>query len=524
MSWFPGGTRLLISGAAGPGISGMWTVATIGGELRKVQDNVGQAALSPDGSRIVFERQHELWQMGPNGENPERLFEVPSSLQVADHAGYLNCSNLSFSPDGRWITYVHKLSETDPLVLEARLLEDGRIATILKYPDLRNYSWLSSNKIVLDRWEAPDQPFSNLWQIDVDPKKMKADGRPRRLTNWAGFAVETMSASRDGKLLSATRRMDQSYILVGKLADAANNLADLHRISLEDRIEWPGGWSGDSKALLFQSNRTGNMNIFRQRVDATNAEPVIMDHNDSWAPLVSPDKQWVLYFTWSRSTAHVNTASLMRKPLAEDGTPELILEAKGSVGSGQTFYHSGSVGRSRVLIPAMTGHPAFRCPSRPNTSCVLSEAGPRETVFYSFAPIPATAKTEIFRVPVEDPEALAWDLSPDGSQIAYSEYNWRSASIHIREVSGSTVRDIPIKGLPELTTLTWSADSNSFFVTNYRHTESSLFHVTLDGRYHVLYKGAKEVEGPRVSPDGHYLAFGDVRSASNVWLVEGFPN
>jgi hypothetical protein len=36
-------------------------------------------------------------------------------------------------------------------------------------------------------------------------------------------------------------------------------------------------------------------------------------------------------------------------------------------------------------------------------------------------------------------------------------------------------------------------------------------------------KGAKEVEAARPSPDGHHLAFGDVVSASNVWLVEGFP-
>jgi len=70
-------------------------------------------------------------------------------------------------------------------------------------------------------------------------------------------------------------------------------------------------------------------------------------------------------------------------------------------------------------------------------------------------------------------------------------------------------------------TLAWSADGRSLFVTNFAPEGSSLLHVTLDGKYRVLYKGAKEVELPRPSPDGRALAFGEVVSASNVWLIEG---
>jgi len=77
--------------------------------------------------------------------------------------------------------------------------------------------------------------------------------------------------------------------------------------------------------------------------------------------------------------------------------------------------------------------------------------------------------------------------------------------------------------LTELSSLSWSADGKSFFATTFAVTGSSLYHITHEGKYSVLYKGAKEVEGARPSPDGRYLAFGDVQSASNVWVVEGFP-
>ena len=515
MNWFPGGTKLLISGPGGNGITGIWTLATIGGGIRKIQEDVGQAALSPDGSRIVFERGQKLWQMGLNGENPAPLAGAPHGPRFAGIMGCENCPGLSWSPDGRWLTYLRVTGETEPIVLEARLPETGRIVTILEDPNLRGYVWLSPTKIVLDRWEAPDKPYSNLWQIAIDPKEIKAVGTPRRLTNWAGFAVRSITASRDGKMLAITRGTDQSNILVGELAGHGNSLLHLRRLSPEDRVEWPGGWSSDSKALLFQTDRTGNMNIFRQRIDSTNAEPVVIDQNDNRSPVLSPNKEWVVYFAWPRSAPEANTAKLMRKPVA-GGAPELILEARGLAGSAQTSY--------RVLLPTITGQPAFRCPSKPDTPCVLSEADPREVVFYSFSPVPAVVRSEMFRVQVDNPNAVAWDLSPDGSRLAYAEADWQPAStIHIRELRTGTTRNISLRGVTLASTLAWSADGKSLFITTFALTGSSLYHVTLDGKYQVLYEGAKEVEDAKPSPDGRYLAFGDVVSACNVWLVEGFP-
>jgi eukaryotic-like serine/threonine-protein kinase len=504
----------MINGSAGNGITGIWTLTTDGGGFQQLQSGTGEATLSADGSRIVFEKKQELWQMGPNGENLVRLISLPQGPQLAGHAGLFTWSNLAWSPDGRWLTYLRKTDENGSLVLEGRLLEDGRTVTILTDPDLRGYCWLSANKVMLNRWEAPDKPFSNLWEVDIDPHRMEAVSRPHRLTNWAGFAVLNMNATQDGKRIALTRKTDQSNILIGELTDNGNSLSQPRRIGTQDRVEWPGGWSADSKALLFQSDRTGNMNLFRQPIDATDAEVVVTDQNDNRAPSLGPDRAWVLYFAWPRSGTKVNTAGLMRRPVG-GGLPELVLEAKVLRGAAQASY--------RVVLPTMVGQPAFRCPSKSRTSCVLSEAGPHEVTFYSFVPEPGAVKTEMFRIQTDHPDGLAWDLSPDGSQIAYAEYSWQSASIHIRELTTNVTRDIPLKGLTELSTLSWSADGKGFFATTFAVTGSTLYHVTAEGKYSVLYKGAKEVEGARSSPDGRYLAFGDVQSASNVWVLEGFP-
>lgn len=525
MSWFPGGTKLLISGQGGSGIWGIWTLSTLSGEIRKLQDTTGSAALSPDGSRVVFERQEELWQMGPNGENPASLVAAPPGQPFGGHAGFARFSNLTWSPDGRWLTYLRKAYATSPsslqyearpanaVVLEARIPGSDTATTVFEDPDLRSFCWISPTQIVMDRWESPDRPFSNLWQIDVDPQTMRATDSARRLTNWAGFAIGTMSASISSGRLVLTRRLDKSDIYVAGLADRGNKLNRRRRINREDRIEWPGGWSADSQWLLFQSDRTGNMSIFKQRIDSANAELVAASKEDHRGPLFSPDQQWILFFAWPRSAGPVVTGRLIRVPVG-GGSPETILEAKHMSDSTQAS--------DLILLPTAARHPGFRCSSAPAGSCVLSEAGANEVVFSSFAPVPSAVRSEIFRISAKNPADLAWDLTPNGSRIAYSEYELRSASIHILDLQSRATREVRLQGWAELTSLAWSADGQSLFVTSFSPTGSSLLRVTLDGRFWVLFKAAKDVELPKPSPDGRSLAFSEIVSASNVWLLEGF--
>jgi WD40 repeat protein len=400
------------------------------------------------------------------------------------------------------------------MVLEARLADTGGVTTILDDPDLRGYAWLSATHIVVDRWEGPDRPFSNLWEIDVDPRKMRTLDKPRRLTNWAGFAIEKMSSSPDTRRLVITKRLDASVIVVGELGDHGDTLSAPRRLSSEERTEWPGGWSADSKTLLFQSDRTGNMNIYRQALNAPNAEPVATNPQDDRAPGFSPDGRWALYLAWPRSADAVKVGRLMRTPIG-GGSPEVVLETKGFPGSAQT---SG-----RVILTTNTGQPAFRCPSKAGARCVLSEAESDSVVFSAFSPVTSAVKSTMFRIPAKDPNRISWSLSPDGSRIAYSESDLRSATLHIRELGSDVTHDISLPDRAELSTIEWAADGKSVFTTFFAPDGSSILHVTLDGRTHEIHRVPKDVETPRASPDGRHLAFGEVLSSSNVWVLEGFP-
>jgi Tol biopolymer transport system component len=487
---------------------GIWTLATVGGELRKIHDGGYGAVLSPDGSRIAFLSNRDIWLMRSNGEEPARMLPAAPGE---------NLSDLNWSPDGRWLTYRRSIRQSGVRILEARIPGAADTAKIFESPDLEGFCWLSAGVIVLNLWEAPAQPTSNLWEIHMDPKRMQPAGKPLRLTNWAGFALghDVLSASSDGRRLVIAKEADQSDVFMGEFADHGDTLRHVRRLTSNERVDWPGGWSSDSRWLLFQSDLTGRMSIFRastQTDEPTNPETLVADEADNRAPILSPDGKWILYLSWRGGAGGPKSAKIMRIPPG-GGSAEPILETQGSLG----FLTSG-----HVVVPTTAGHPAFRCPTRPGASCVLSEVIGNDIVFSSFEPAPSAVRTEVFRLKAGDPTNVFWDLSPDGSRIAYGERGSHSL-IRVREVRAETTREIPLPAWPDVYTVGWAADGTSLFATDFAPTGSSLLHISLDGKARVLYKGAKELELPKASPDGRYLAFGEVVSNSNVWLVENLP-
>jgi Tol biopolymer transport system component len=447
--------------------------------------------------------------MGANGEDPVRLVSSDAQSALAHVSSGQDLSDISWSPDGRWLTYLRRAGEKSTTFLDVLAFGTGSTVTIYSDPVLRGYSWLSENHIVLNRLEAPNVPFSNVWDLQLDPKKMKALDGPRRLTNWAGFTVGAMSASKDGQRLAITRESDHSNVFVGELLARGEKLMHVRRFTTEQRADWPGVWGTDSKSLLFESDRTGRMSIFQQRLESSNPESVLADENENRSPSLSPDGQWILYLAQRRG---IPQARIMRIPIS-GGSPELIIKTNASRGLETLTVDN---------VPAPVGQPAFRCPGRLGAPCVLSEATEKQTVFSSFDPLPSAAKTELFRIDTNNPNNVYWDLSPNGSRVAYGD---RGAPpvIHVRELKQGATRDITIPQWPELLTVGWSADGGSLFATNFAPTGSSLLHISLDGKVDLLYKSTKDAELPKASPDGHYLAFGAVESSSNVWLIEGIP-
>src|SRR5579862_8563464 len=203
----------------------------------------------------------------------------------------------------------------------------------------------------------------------------------------------------------------------------------------------------------------------------------------------------------------------MMRMAAGGGPPQTILEVKGYPGSARVRRETGM----RVLTA--TGQPDFRCPREPGHGCILSEADGDKLTFYQFDP-QVGKKTEAAQRIVHG--TATWDLSPDGSKIALAETG-RNDRIEILTTGGSEWRESPTKGFWLISDIGWAADGASLFVTGTAPENGSILrHVSLDGASELLYKADAWLERPLASPDGHYLAFGQATSSSNVWTIENF--
>jgi Tol biopolymer transport system component len=150
---------------------------------------------------------------------------------------------------------------------------------------------------------------------------------------------------------------------------------------------------------------------------------------------------------------------------------------------------------------------------------VVSELVQSQVVFTAFDPV-AGRKGELVRIDV-DPSAYSfWDLSPDGRWIAFGAREEASDRIRLLPLAGQAPREISAGGWTHLEFAAWAPDGRALYVTGWASIGAPLLRVPLEGEAQLLYKGGYYVENPVPSPDGRYLAFGELILERNAWVIE----
>ena len=112
--------------------------------------------------------------------------------------------------------------------------------------------------------------------------------RPRRLTSWNDFNFNYLDISADGKRLSFIRDRMAGNVYVGQLASGGARLAATRRLTFDQWMDWPTGWTRDSKSVLFHSNRNGVLDIFRQATDAREVRAMATGQEERTDARMSP--------------------------------------------------------------------------------------------------------------------------------------------------------------------------------------------------------------------------------------------
>jgi Tol biopolymer transport system component len=240
---------------------------------------------------------------------------------------------------------------------------------------------------------------------------------------------------------------------------------------------------------LFESDRNGTSGIFKQQINATDAQAVIIGQQRPHHPRISAGGEWILYAEGANR--------LMRVPIA-GGSQQFVLEMRDGAD--------------------------FTCSRSSAGQCVLSENSQdgKQLTLTAFDPVRGRGKV-LRTIPKDAAASFVGEISPDGTVFAMAKSF--EPEIHIRLLSlvGNTDREITVKGWPGITGLNWSADGKGLFCGSFSPRADTVMYVDLEGNARVLWQniGGFATWG-LPSPDGRYLAIrSDVRN-SNVWMLEGF--
>jgi len=504
VSWYPDSTTLLLTGPSANGqIMSLYSVPFIGGPPRWIQDDVWRAAVSPGGDAIAFIRARfpvrDVWIMGSAGEDAKRLLKG----DAAD-----TFWQVGWSPDGRRIVYGvdHEVAgggigaKTAIESVERNggvksvIVSDSRL--FQNYRAVLPFCWLPDGRFIYTRVEdPPNEDSSNLWALKVDQNTATIIGTPERLTGTMGYNIRDIRAAAEGQRLSFLRERSQSDVSVAPIRSSPFGIETPRRMTLDDRNDYPGAWTPDSKAIVFGSTRTGSWDLFKQKIDEMTAESLVIVPGVDSYPRVTPDGNWVLYLQSRPGESGLHR--LMRVPYS-GGPSELVFEGKGQL--------------------------AISCPTQRRKSCVMSELFGKEFVFSEIDPVRGRGR-ELRRFETAAPDFGSWMLSPDGEQIAHVDFGDR---VRIINLKGGEVRDFSAPGWTAFEWVGWRIDRQGVFATGYpllgpRMTNTGIVYFDLQGRTQVLRREPNEwCIIPVASPDGKSLAFGTMKLESNAWIIEKF--
>jgi Tol biopolymer transport system component len=435
----------------------------------------------------------QIWLMGPDGKHAQKLYDAEAGT---DFCG------AEWSPDGQRLAYVRGQPAADAfdMSVESRDLKGGRANMIVPAPNrLQDFCWSPDRRVMYSLAEPdPNGMSCNLWAMRVDGRTGKPREQPRRLTNWAGFRMDNLSATADGKRLAFRKWSWQGSVYVADLEADGKRITTPRRLTLSESRSYPTGWTANSKAVLFQSNRGGKWGIFMQSLDADSARPLTTGPEDVYQPTLSPDGAWILYV--------LATSELMRVP-AVGGVPHSVL-------------------KSHIF--------GYACAKSPAKLCVIGERTPdgKQLIFTAFDPLEGRGR-ELSRFDIDPEAGYQWDLSPDGLHIAICRR--LVARIQILSLSGQKLREISIKGWNGLQNVNWAADGKRLFVSTSIPDGAVLLQVDLHGNTNVIWEQrgspapftAIPFGGPSMpwgvpSPDGRHLAIYCWSLSSNIWMIENF--
>jgi Tol biopolymer transport system component len=517
IAWFHDESKLLVSGfvagddPSGDFQAGIWILPVGGGEPRKIISDGANGVPSPDGTRVALTSPDKsiVWVAATDGGGAR---QIHSGGQTSSF------SSLIWSADSRRVAYERRDYVAGARQSNAKLVqlynlyrysfesadvETGRAVAVAKDFDVIQACGLPDGRVlVVGRLAAEPDGTRHLWELRMDSQTGEALKPPRLLTHNEDPTLSGISVSDDGKQLVVIRDLrsfPNIYIAELPPSGKALNLLNRRRLTFSESDEYPHAWTSDSRSIVFESNRAGHFDLYRQDIDRRESEPIVVSPLLKVMARLAPDRQTLLY-SESRDGARWK---VMRIPL-QGGRPEPVVAEENA-------------------------NEEFRCGLRADSRCVLRTVEGDQFVFYELQPLQGKGR-ELARTGWSATIFGDWDLSPDGTQAAIPNHDSDHAEVRLIALdegrSGIKEKRISLNGLKNLNGIVWDAPGRGWYVSMRTDlgglyvSGGRMVYVDLQGRISNLLDSLSPTYAVP-SPDGRRIAFPDWTVSSNAWLLRG---
>jgi hypothetical protein len=332
-----------------------------------------------------------------------------------------------------------------------------------------------------------------LWEIPAPIGAGRAVGVPRRLTEWKprGTAGD-LSASADGHRIAFLEGGWHSDVYIAAFDHRAGRLLDTpRRLTTDERGNVARDWTPDGRAVLFESYRNGNADIFQQDITTESPEPLIVRPGDQTRARVTNDGRWILFREVDPGSGGARApVRIMRVPIS-GGVPQQVF-----AGAAGTHFNCSPQGR-----------------------CVLLEQQGNQMVVSSLDAVRGKGG-HLATIPFWD-----WGdaLLPDGDHFALIVDGVPRNRLRIVSFRGEPARDIIVGKAIALSGLHAAPDGSGFFSRNGTGPRTDLLFIRPDGTSHVLLgqQGSFRPRGAVASPDATHLAIEAMTAKIDVWMLQG---
>src|SRR5262249_28915269 len=274
----------------------IWSLDLSTGREVRLVENAANPAPSRDGRRIAFDAP---WPGPRRSSVPDERGRNPQQA-TSDASEAVAHVRPRWSPDGARLVF-QSIERTKFDIRVVDLASKGQLSVTDDHVQDICPVWSPDGFLYFSSYRGGGV---NIWRVPVAATGEPA-GPMRQMTTGAGQDVEA-AISRDGSRLAFTILRQNADIWRLPVSPESGRPAGApEKLIATTREDSRGAWSPDGKSIAFNSDRSGEMNIWLHSVADGSARQVTRGAGGDFQPSFSPDGRRIAFFSSRGGNVHV---------------------------------------------------------------------------------------------------------------------------------------------------------------------------------------------------------------------------